>query len=99
MRPLLCTDTPKIVCHAVLPAASQPSPGSQRIDPPRLCDRRRRSAAACCCTIHAIVLRGWVGRNIELAMGDLNRRASEIEGTFAGTALHISELHKDLLAF
>jgi len=32
-------------------------------------------------------------------MRDLRRRVSEIEGTFAGTALHISALHKDLLAF
>jgi hypothetical protein len=32
-------------------------------------------------------------------MPDFKRRVSETEGTFAGTALHISALHKDLLAF
>jgi hypothetical protein len=30
---------------------------------------------------------------------DLKHRVSEVERTFAGTAFHISELHKDLLAF
>jgi hypothetical protein len=35
----------------------------------------------------------------EVEMRDLKRRVSEIEGSFAGTVLHISELHKDLLAF
>jgi hypothetical protein len=29
----------------------------------------------------------------------MSKRRSEIEGSFAGTALHISALHKDLLAF
>ena len=32
-------------------------------------------------------------------MRNLTRHAGGFEGTFAGTALHISALHKDLLAF
>ena len=35
----------------------------------------------------------------EAEISQLKRRLGEIEGTFAGTALHISALHKDLLAF
>jgi hypothetical protein len=30
---------------------------------------------------------------------DLKRRVSEFEGTFMDTVLHISQLHKDILAF
>jgi hypothetical protein len=40
-----------------------------------------------------------VGTNIEAEMRDLKRRVREIERSFAGPALHLSELHRDLLAF
>jgi hypothetical protein len=37
--------------------------------------------------------------NIEREIRDLKRRVGDIEGSFTDPALHISELHKDLLAF
>jgi len=37
--------------------------------------------------------------NDEIEKRDLKRRVREVERGFAGTALHISALHKDLLAF
>jgi hypothetical protein len=36
---------------------------------------------------------------IEFEMDNLKRSVSDIEGTFAGTALRISDLHKDMLGF
>jgi hypothetical protein len=37
-----------------------------------------------------------MGTNIDVEIPSLN---SDIEGSFAGPSLHVSELHKDLLAF
>ena len=45
------------------------------------------------------VLSRWVGKYTELEMRNPKHRGSEVEDSFAGTALRISELHKDLLAF
>jgi hypothetical protein len=36
---------------------------------------------------------------LEAEICALKQRVGEIEGSFAGPALHMSELHKDLLAF
>jgi hypothetical protein len=40
-----------------------------------------------------------MGRNIGLDMRNLKRHVGKIESTFAGPTLHLSEFHKDLLAF